>query len=59
MLTTEFQFIGLVLLGIVLLNAIALPLILKKNKRLKRVMAARRKHADSRAMQDDFDDFFD
>jgi hypothetical protein len=48
-----------VMLGLVLLNAIALPMILKKNKRLKRVMAARRKHADSRAMRDDFDDFFE
>lgn len=59
MLTSEFQVIGMVMLGLVLLNAIALPMILKKNKRLKRVMAARRKHADSRAMRDDFDDFFE
>jgi len=59
MLTSEFQLIGMVMLVLVLLNAIALPMILKKNKRLKRVMAARRKHADSRAMQDDFDDFFE
>lgn len=53
---TEFQLAGAALLATVLLNFILLPLILKKRKRLKRVIAARKRNA---AVTEDFDDFFE
>lgn len=59
MLTSEFQTVGIVMLALVLINAIALPVILKKNKRLKRVVAARRKNEENREADMDFDDFFE
>ena len=55
---TEFQFAGFALLGIFVLNAILLPLLLKKRKRLKRIMDARKRNS-STAFDDDFDDFFE
>jgi hypothetical protein len=55
---TEFQFAGFTLLGIFVLNAILLPLLLKKRKRLKRIMDARKRNS-STAFDDDFDDFFE
>ena len=57
--TDEFQTVGLVMLALVLINSIALPVILKKNKRLKRVIAARQKNAANRDIDMDFDDFFE
>lgn len=59
MLTSEFQTIGIVMLALVLINAIALPLILKRSKRLKRILAARQKNADNLERAMDFDDFFE
>ena len=57
--TDEFQTVGLVMLALVLINSIALPVILKKNKRLKRVIAARQKNAANSDIDMDFDDFFE
>ena len=54
----EFQFAGFALLGIFVLNAILLPLILKKRKRLKRIIAARKRNS-SKAYDDEFDDLFE
>jgi hypothetical protein len=53
---TEFQLAGVALLATILLNFILLPLILKKRKRLKRVVEARKRNA---AATNEFDDFFE
>jgi hypothetical protein len=53
----EFQVAGVALLATILLNFILLPLILKKRKRLKRVMEARKRNMA--AATDEFDDFFE
>ena len=53
---SEFQIAGLVLIGTLVLNFILLPMIVKKRKRLKRVLAARQRNATYK--DDDFDDFF-
>jgi hypothetical protein len=53
---SEFQVAGVALLATVLLNFILLPLILKKRKRLKRVMDARKRNI---AASTEFDDFFE
>lgn len=55
---SEFQFAGFALLGIFVLNAILLPLLLKKRKRLKRVMEARKRNR-SKDYDSEFDDFFE
>ena len=53
---SEFQMAGVVMLATILLNFILLPLILKKRKRLKSVMEARKRNA---AASTEFDDFFE
>ena len=53
----EFQIAGAALLATILLNFILLPLMLKKRKRLKRVLEARKRN--SAAAMTDFDDFFE
>ena len=53
---SEFQLAGVVLLSIIVVNFILLPLILKKRKRLKRVLEARKRNT---VAMDEFDDFFE
>lgn len=53
---SEFKLAGMVMLATILLNFILLPLILKKRKRLKRVMEARKRNM---AASTEFDDFFE
>jgi len=57
MQTEEFQATGATMVGLLVLNFILLPLILKKRKRLKRVMDARKRNQNM--FSDDFDDFFE
>ena len=52
----EFQLAGVALLATIVLNFILLPLMLKKRKRLKRVIEARKRNS---AAAMDFDDFFE
>jgi hypothetical protein len=54
---SEFQTAGFILLGTIVLNFLLLPLLLKRRKRLKRVLEARKRN--SAASMDDFDDFFE
>ena len=56
---TEFQYAGGALLGTILLNFILLPVIIKKRKRLKRVVDARKRNITSKNYADEFDDFFE
>ena len=46
-----------VLVGVIVLNFILLPLIFKRRKRLKRIIAARKRNSAN--MYDEFDDFFE
>ena len=57
MQSVEFQATGMTMIGLLVLNFVLLPLILKKRKRLKRVMAARKRNRA--AFSEDFDDFFE
>ena len=54
---SEFQNAGFVLLGTIVLNFLLLPLLLKRRKRLKRVLEARKRN--SAAAMSEFDDFFE
>jgi len=56
---SEFQYAGAALLGTILLNFILLPVIIKKRKRLKRVVDARKRNSSSKMYADEFDDFFE
>jgi Tfp pilus assembly protein PilV len=53
-----FQYSGIVLVTMVFMSIIMIPLILKKRKRLKRVLAARNRHK-STIDDDEFEAFFD
>jgi hypothetical protein len=53
-----FLYSGGTLITILFLSIIMIPLILKRRKRLKRVLAARTRNK-SPISSDDFDDFFD
>jgi len=53
---SEFQIAGVVMLATIVLNFILLPLMLKKRKRLKRVLEARKRNS---SVADEFDDFFE
>ena len=53
----NFQIAGIVMLLTIMINFIGLPLILKKRKRLKR-MIARRRNNQPADLDDDFQDFF-
>ena len=55
--TEEFQATGATMIGLIVLNFILLPLILKKRKRLKRVLDARKRNQSM--YSGDFDDFFE
>ena len=54
---SEFQNAGFVLLATIVLNFLLLPLLLKRRKRLKRVLEARKRN--SAAAMSEFDDFFE
>ena len=54
---SEFQTAGFVLLATIVLNFLLLPLLLKRRKRLKRVLEARKRN--SAAAMNEFDDFFE
>ena len=53
----NFQIAGMVMLLTVIINFVGLPLILKKRKRMKRVIARRAANAPS-DLDDEFQDFF-
>jgi hypothetical protein len=53
---SEFQVSGTVLLAVLVMNFILLPLILRKRKRLKRVLEARKRNTTDTT---EFDDFFE
>ena len=53
---SEFQVSGIVLLAVLVMNFILLPLILRKRKRLKRVLEARKRNTVDTT---EFDDFFE
>ncbi len=53
----NFQIAGMVMLLTIIINFIGLPLILKKRKRMKRVLAKRA--ANQPDLDDDFQDFFE
>ena len=53
----NFQIAGMVMLLTIIINFVGLPLILKKRKRMKRVIAKRAANAPS-DLDDEFQDFF-
>ena len=53
----NFQIAGIVMLLTVMINFIGLPLILRKRRRLKKIIAKRRNNQPG-DMDDDFQDFF-
>lgn len=55
----EFQTAGLAVILLVVLNALFIPVTIKRRARLKRVMAARKRNQATRNMADDFEEFFD
>lgn len=55
----EFKIAGVVVLVTICFSFIALPLIIKKRKRLNRVINARNRQKMADSMADEFDDFFD
>jgi len=54
----SFQIAGMVMLSILMMNFIALPLIIKRRKKLKRVMAKRKSKQPAEFDESEFDDFF-
>ena len=55
----EFQTAGIAVLVLVVLNALFIPITIKRRARLKRVIAARKRNQATRNMADDFEDFFE
>lgn len=55
----EFQTAGIAVLILVVLNALFIPLTIKRGARLKRILAARKRNQATRNMADDFEDFFE
>ena len=54
----EFQTAGFAVLLLVVLNALFIPLTIKRRARLKRVIEARKRNQTTRNMADDFEEFF-
>ena len=54
----SFQIAGMVMLGILMMNFIGLPLILKRRKKLKRIIAKRISKVSTEFDESEFDDFF-
>ena len=55
----EFQTAGVAVLILVVLNALFIPITIKRGSRLKRILAARKRNQATRNMADDFQDFFE
>ena len=55
----EFQTAGLAVLILVVLNALFIPVTIRRGARLKRILAARKRNQATRNMADDFEDFFE
>lgn len=55
----EFQTAGIAVLVLVVLNALFIPVTIKRGARLKRILAARKRNQATRNMADDFEDFFE
>ena len=55
----EFQTAGIAVLILVVLNALFIPITIKRGSRLKRILAARKRNQATRNMADEFEDFFD
>ncbi len=55
----EFQTAGIAVLVLVVLNALFIPITIKRGARLKRVIAARKRNQATRNMADEFEDFFE
>ncbi len=55
----EFQTAGMAVLLLVVLNALFIPITIKRRARLKRILAARKRNQATRNMADEFEDFFE
>ena len=55
----EFQYAGIGALILVVLNSLLIPMMVKRRRRLKRVMAARSRRLGTANMAEEFEDFFD
>ena len=55
----EFQVTGIAVLLLVVLNALFIPITIKRRARLKRVIAARKRNEATKSMADEFEDFFE
>lgn len=55
----EFQTAGIAVLILVVLNALFIPVTIKRGARLKRILAARKRNQATRDMANDFEDFFE
>ena len=55
----EFQTAGIAVLILVVLNALFIPITIKRGSRLKRILAARKRNQATRNMADDFEEFFE
>jgi len=55
----EFQYAGIGALILVVLNALLIPMMIKRRRRLKRVMAARSRRMGTANMAEEFEEFFD
>ena len=55
----EFQTAGLAVLILVVLNALFIPVTIRRGARLKRILAARKRNQATRNMADDLEDFFE
>ena len=54
----EFKTAGVAVILLVVLNALFIPITIKRRSRLKRVIAARKRNQTTRDMADDFEEFF-
>jgi hypothetical protein len=59
MTVKEFQYAGMGALILVVLNALLIPMMVKRRKRLKRIIAARNRRMGTANMAEEFEDFFD
>jgi len=55
----EFQYAGIGALILVVVNALLIPMMIKRRRRLKRVMAARIRRMGTANMAEEFEDFFE
>jgi len=55
----EFQYAGIGALILVVLNSLLIPMMIKRRRRLKRVMAARNRRKGTANMAEEFEDFFE